>query len=87
MPPDPAAPVSREAARQAKGALRECLQGVPGIVGLGLTRHGQGYALRVNLSAEPACALPAEVAGVPVLVQVVGAVRALPAGKAGGGRG
>ncbi len=68
--------VSREAARAAKDTLRECLRGEPALVGLGLTRQGAGYALKVNLARSPRAELPADVAGVPVVVEITGVVRA-----------
>jgi hypothetical protein len=69
-------PVSREAARAAKATLRECLRGESEVVGLGLTRRDGGYAVKVNLRSGPCAAVPAEVAGVPVVVEIVGLARA-----------
>jgi hypothetical protein len=47
------------------------------VVGVGITRIGDGYGLKVNLLAEPpsGAALPTEVDGVPVHVEVVGQPR------------
>ena len=43
--------VTIDAARAAKAHAKQRLAGVPGMVGLGLTRQGDGYALKVNLQA------------------------------------
>lgn len=46
------------------------------VVGVGITKVGNGYGLKVNLRRAPAkkAALPSLVDGVPVVVDVVGAV-------------
>ena len=51
------------------------------VVGVGVTRVDVGYGVKVNLRAAPAegVVLPVEIEGVPVRVDVVGSVRALPA--------
>jgi hypothetical protein len=50
--------------------------------GVGITRVGDGFGLKVNLTAQPrkAIQLPQVVDGVPVRVEVVGQIRARPAG-------
>ena len=45
------------------------------VVGVGITRVGEGYGLKINLREPATEALPTEVAGVPVRVDVVGAIR------------
>ena len=46
------------------------------IVGIGVTRQGKGYAVKVNLgSAVDLAALPQTVNGVPVIFEVVGSIR------------
>jgi hypothetical protein len=47
------------------------------VVGVGIARFGEGYGVKVNLSESPkrGVRLPEEVGGVPVKVEVVGAVR------------
>ena len=48
-------PISIEEARAAKEAAKTELAGVPGVVGIGLTKLGDDYALKIKLRA----ALPA----------------------------
>jgi hypothetical protein len=47
------------------------------VVGVGITRIGDGYGLKINLSKAPrrGIRLPEQVDGVPVRVEVVGTVR------------
>ncbi len=47
------------------------------VVGVGITRIGAGYGVKLNLQAPPApeAVLPEEVDGVPVRVEVVGTIR------------
>lgn len=68
----------REVARDAKPAAAAALAPYGRVTGVGLARHGDGWAVRVNLrEAPPAGAvLPREVDGVPVEVRVVGDVAA-----------
>jgi hypothetical protein len=44
------------------------------VVGVGITRVGDGYGVKVNLQAQPgpSVKLPEKVEGVPVRVEVVG---------------
>ncbi len=67
-----------EQARAAKALAKE-LFGRFGVVnGIGLTRLGDRYAVKVNFATEPVIpgdgTLPREIAGVPVVVQVVGSI-------------
>jgi hypothetical protein len=41
---------------------------------VGITRLGDGYALKLNVAAEAAPGLPTELDGVPVIVEVVGRI-------------
>ncbi len=70
-----------ESARAAKPAVQEVFAGLGEVVGVGITRIGDGYGVKVNLRTAPAAGveLPAEVEGVPVRVEVVGTIRKLPA--------
>jgi hypothetical protein len=70
-----AEPNSIEAARDAKDEARRRFAGRPGVVGIGLTRRGGCYAIKVNLAGDSHAELPAEVQGVPVVAEVVGAIR------------
>jgi hypothetical protein len=47
------------------------------VVGVGITRIGEGYGLKVNLQdhPKPGDDLPETVEGVPVRVEVVGTIR------------
>lgn len=65
-----------EAARAAKDKVKRTLADRAGIVGVGVTRRGKGYAVKVNLarSADRA-SMPRNLSGVPVVFEVVGAVR------------
>lgn len=64
-------------ARAAKPRVHELLRDVLPLAGVGITRVGEGYAVKVNLSAAPGDGidLPTEVDGVPILFEVVGQVR------------
>ena len=64
-------------ARAAKPLVEQTLAGLADVVGVGITRVGRGYGVKVNLSQTPAspAEIPAEVAGVPVRVEVIGAIR------------
>ena len=69
-----AKPASIESARAAKELAKRTLANVPGVAGVGLTRKGMGYAVKVNLMVERDD-LPKEFDGVPVVVELVGSVR------------
>ena len=70
------APVTIEAARAAKEEGKRLLAGRADVVGIGVTRHGNGYAVKVNLAdAADSATLPQAVNGVPVIVEVVGKIR------------
>lgn len=64
-------------ARAAKARAVELFRPLADVVGVGITRIGQGYAVKVNLRNPPApgIKIPHEVEGVPVQVEVVGAIR------------
>jgi predicted nicotinamide N-methyase len=68
----------RAAARAAKSVLAAQLATVPGVVGIGLARRSADYVVKVDL-ADPDVAqrVPGNVDGVPVVTEVVGAVRPL----------
>ncbi len=72
---------SLDQARAAKPRVRDLLRGVPQLTGVGITRVGDGYAVKVNLSAPPNAELdlPGEIDGVPIRVEVVGRVTKRPA--------
>ncbi|SKC76400.1 hypothetical protein [Krasilnikoviella flava] len=72
--------VTIDEARAAKPALREALESVEGVRGVGLAQRGDeaDWVLQVNVvSLRARKDVPPQVDGVPVQVQVVGAVTAL----------
>lgn len=67
-------------ARDAKGRAREVFSRFGRVNGVGITRQGGRYAVKVNFEAEPPIGdLPREIAGVPVVFQVVGKIHKQPA--------
>ncbi len=67
-----------EQAREAKAKLAKMLIQVPELQGVGIAMLDDGYGLKVNLARElPSLKIPAAVDGVPVVVTIVGGVRAL----------
>ena len=68
--------ITIEQARAAKESAKALLASLPGVVGVGITKIGDDYALKVNLNAPlPADAsAPDLIGGVPVLVEVVGRI-------------
>jgi hypothetical protein len=68
-------PVTLDQARAAKSKAAEMFGRRRDVVGVGITRCGASYAVKVNLSAEPATELPRSVDGVPIRVEVVGPLR------------
>ena len=69
-------PVSLEQARAAKQSAKALLAALPGLVGVGITKIGEDYALKVNLR-EPLPAdvsAPERIGNVPVRVEVVGRI-------------
>lgn len=78
---DAAIPVrTREEAREACAGVRRRVSGVPGVVGIGLRRSGEGYLVVVNVSApEVADQIPREVRA-EVYVRITGTLRPLGSG-------
>jgi hypothetical protein len=69
--------VTLEQARAAKAAALRHFENLGTIVGVGITRVDDDYAVKINLS-EPLAEgteLPADIDGVPVRVEVVGTIR------------
>ena len=69
-------PISLERARAAKESAKALLAALPGVVGMGITKVGDDYALKVNLR-EPLPAgvsAPERIGEVPVCVEVVGRI-------------
>jgi len=64
-----------EEARAAKSKATALLASLP-VVGVGITRIGDGYGLKVNLSESVADgAVPNQVDDVPIKMEVVGVIR------------
>jgi hypothetical protein len=69
-------PATLDEARAAKGRAMEVFGKLAEVVGVGVTRVGEGYGVKVNLRKEPrGVRLPDAVEGVPVCVEVVGPLR------------
>jgi hypothetical protein len=71
--PEPTLEQVRAAKRHALGAFKRLGK----VTGVGITRIGNGYGLKINLEEAPGdkVALPATIKGIPVLVEVVGPLR------------
>jgi hypothetical protein len=65
---------SLDEARKAKRRATKVFEPFVSVVGIGITRIGDGYGLKVNLRNLPPSdtQLPTDVDGVPVRVEVVG---------------
>jgi hypothetical protein len=68
--------VSIERARAAKELAKARLAGVSGVVGIGLTKIGNSYGIKINLSQPPEnpAAIPDVIEGVPVCWEIVGRI-------------
>jgi hypothetical protein len=64
-------------ARQAKEIAKTTLAELPGIVGIGISKVGVDYAVKINLRAAlpENAGVPEQIAGVPVICEVVGEIR------------
>ena len=62
--------------RAAKKKAETKLRGVREVNGIGITKIGADYALKVNLEAQPRTPVPTSIDGVPVKTEVVGKIRA-----------
>lgn len=63
-----------KAARAAKAKLSRALGAYPHVNGVGITRLGDGYGLKVNLDRTEGVDVPDHVDGVPVQVERVGRI-------------
>jgi hypothetical protein len=69
-------PISLEQARAAKESAKALLAALPGVVGVGITKVGEDYAVKVNLR-EPLPAgvsAPERIGDVQVCVEMVGRI-------------
>ncbi len=64
-------------ARAAKERAKVIFADDPSVIGIGITRVGEGYGVKVNLGATPAsdANLPDSIDGVPIRIEVVGPIR------------
>jgi hypothetical protein len=70
--------VTLQQARKAKAKLARMLRHVPELQGLGIAMVEGGFGLKVNLARQVSSPeIPAQIDGVPVVVVIVGGVRAL----------
>jgi len=64
-----------EEARAAKQKAAQVLSGLP-LAGIGITRVGEGFGLKVNLSKRVCVEqMPTQMDGVPIIAEVVGEIR------------
>ncbi len=69
--------VMLEAARAAKAkALRQFAR-VPEVNGIGLSRRGDAYVLKINCETQPSVEIPDSIDGVEVITEIVGMIRKL----------
>ena len=68
--------ITLEQARAAKESAKEVLADLPGVVGVGITKIGDDYALKVNLGAHlpKGVSAPECIGEVRVCVEVVGKI-------------
>lgn len=73
---------SLDKARAAQRKAQTRFAGVSEVNGVGITRIGAGFGLKVNLTSRPApeTQLPDQIDDVPITVEVVGPIRARTAG-------
>jgi hypothetical protein len=67
-------PATLEEARAAKSKVESRLSRNRHVNGIGVTRQGKGWGVKVNLSGPTRANLPREIDGVPVVVELVGKI-------------
>ena len=69
--------IGLDEARAAKERAKVLFAKKASVVGIGLTRVGDGYGVKVNLDAPPAedANLPEAIDGVPIRIEVIGPIR------------
>jgi hypothetical protein len=69
--------ITLDRARAAKAAARRTFERLGTVVGVGVTRVGGEYAVKINLREplEPGVVCPARIDGVPICVEVTGQIR------------
>lgn len=70
--------ISLEQAQAAKKAALRRFKTLGSVTGVGITRVGGEYAVKINLREpiEPGVKLPAEIDGVPLRVEITGTITA-----------
>jgi ABC-type Fe3+ transport system substrate-binding protein len=68
---------SLEQVRAVKPEAQGTFERMAEVAGIGITRMGNGYALKVNLQRPPKAkvTLPKQIRGVPVWIEVVGTIK------------
>ncbi|HET8797321.1 MAG TPA: hypothetical protein VFO89_06530 [Thermoanaerobaculia bacterium] len=66
-----------EQAYAAKAKMRELLADLPVLSALGIAVLADGFGVKVNLSRLPARAIPDQIDGVPVVIDIVGRISPL----------
>ena len=66
-----------ERVRAAKPEAEKIFRALLGEVSIGITRVGEAYGIKVNLTVEPdqAIELPSSVNGIPVCIEVTGPIK------------
>ena len=67
--------IARQEAEKVRDKLVSILRDRRDVTGIGIVRHGDGYGVRVNLSASGIC-LPSQIDGVPIVTRTTGPVAA-----------
>jgi hypothetical protein len=69
--------IGLDEARAAKERAKVLFAKKASVVGIGLTRVGDGYGVKVNLGCPPAkdANLPETIDGVPIRIEVIGPIR------------
>ena len=68
-------PATMHQARAAKLKAARQVSALAPVVGVGITRVGAGYGIKVNLKEETSAALPRSVDGVPLRFELTGRIR------------
>lgn len=66
--------ISLDQVRQVKAKACSVFASYGRVLGVGVTRIGSSYALKVNLAEQPISAPPLEIDGVPIQVEVTGPI-------------
>jgi hypothetical protein len=71
------AEITLERAQAAKGTALRRFGELKLVVGVGITRVGGDYAVKINMSGPPGpdVEIPADIDGVPVRIEIIGSIR------------